>query len=680
MRLVIAEKTSVAMTIATVLGVKARKDGYFEGEDTIVSWCVGHLVEAAQPIDYDEKYKFWELCDLPIIPKHWIYKVSEKTKNQYAILKKLMDDSRVSEIVCATDSGREGELIFRLVYNKANCKKPFKRLWTSSLEESAIKYGFANLKNGTEYENLYQSALCREKADWIIGMNASRLFSLANNDKINVGRVQSPVLSIIVERDDKITSFTKEKYFNVCIENSEIKATSEKIDNEQLAKEIQKACENGEGVVLSVEKVEKTENPPKLYDLTTLQRESNRFFGFTAKQTLDTAQILYEKKIITYPRTDSNFITEDMESTVFVLFGAIKENTEIKINTSTSPNIKTVINNSKVSDHFAIIPTKGVIDTDLTALKEDEQKVLHLIISKFYAALSEKHIYETVTSKIQLGENIFTAKGKIIIQVGFKDIESEFKKRFFIKENVNEDTFLNIEKGSVLNNLKPTILERFTSPPKKFTEDTLLRAMETAGNNENDEEDVPKKGLGTPATRASIIEKLVSAEFVTRDKNNFVPTDKGKKTISVLPETLKSAKLTADWEMSLQKIEKGEMKSDIFMNDIENFINSIIAPILEKREAITNCPRCKKEKIFEDDKKYYCGNKDCSFLILKQSKYFSYKKIKLTREFVKELLENGKIFVKDIFSEKKNKNYSAMIILDDTEKYVNFKIEFTNSK
>jgi len=573
--LVIAEKPSVAQSIAKALGVFDRKDGFIEGNGYIVSWCIGHLVGLANADSYDEKYKKWSLDTLPIIPQEWQFIISEDKNKQFGVLKKLMNSKDIDEIVCATDAGREGELIFRLVYNQAECKKPFKRLWISSMEESAIQTGFENLKDGTEYDNLYQSALCRAKADWIIGINATRLFSCLYNRTLNVGRVQTPTLAMLCERDNSIGSFQKEKYFNVHLKTDSVDAVLEKVKEQPEADKIKSECNGKTANVVSVKREQKTVNPPKLYDLTTLQREANRLYGFTAQQTLDYTQSLYEMKLCTYPRTDSQFLTEDMGETAKSIIDLVIKRIPHFEGYSYTPDIPKVLNSKKVSDHHAIIPTAEIGNINLDEIPDGEKKILFLIANKLLCATSEKHIYETVTAEISCGGYSFTTKGKTVISDGWKAVENKFKAFQKCKDDDEEETTeLTLSEGDTLE-VTSDISEHYTQPPKHFTEDTLLSAMERAGTDEITEE-VERSGLGTPATRASIIEKLTKSGFINREKKNLVVTDSGKDLISVMPDIIKSASMTAEWENSLSLMAQGKFTPQQFMADIGKLTGDII--------------------------------------------------------------------------------------------------------
>lgn len=697
MKLIIAEKPSVGSSIAKVLGVKNKKDGYYENDAYIISWCVGHLIGLAQSEAYDEKYKKWSITDLPVIPENWLYSVNPATKKQFEILKKLMLDKRVSVVVNGADAGREGELIFRLLYNMANCTKPMKRLWISSMEDSAILDGLENLKNGSDYDNLFASAKSRQQADWLVGINATRLFSCLYGTKLNVGRVQTPTLSLIVERDHEIHLFKKETFYTPVLtcKDFNFKANGEKSFDKIEVLEKVKRCRKT-ATVTKVDKKEKVEKPPKLYDLTTLQREANRTFGYTASQTLELLQALYEKKLATYPRTDSSYITEDMRESTLILIDEVVDKFDFLNGFSTSKKIENVINNKKVSDHHAILPTLQITKEKLDSLPSSEKNILTMVSVKLLSAVGGNFIYDETKIEIACGDMVFKTTGKMINEKGFKVVEGLFKSTFKIKskDKLEEEPTLCVEidfcENQVLENISIEIAEGTTTPPKQYTEDTLLSAMQCAGQ----KDDTPKEfcGLGTPATRAGIIENLVKNEYLQRvgekKVKSLIPTKKGINLITVLPQAIKSPKLTAEWEECLANIEKGEKASDDFMGGIADFTHELVSlykdvktpPHAElfpsDREIIGICPRCGKP-VFEGKLNFYCQNKECDFALWKENKFFSTKKKTLTKDIAIKLLANGKVKMTNLFSEKKNSTYDATIVLDDTgEKYVNFKLEF----
>ena len=673
MQLVIAEKPSVAKSIADVLGALDRQDGYFEGGGYLVSWCVGHLIELAEPESYGEQWKKWTYESLPVNPEHWQYEIKEDTKEQYDVLYGLLHDSRVDEVVCATDAGREGELIFRLVYNMASCKKPMKRLWISSMEESAIREGVENLKPGSDYDHLYHSALCRQEADWLVGINGTRLFTVLYGGKVlKVGRVQTPTLAMLVEREAKIMNFKKEQYFMAHILCGGVDAVTERIDNKTEAENVAGACRNGQALVTSVEKEEKTVSPPKLYDLTTLQRDANRLFGFTAKQTLEYTQSLYEKKMCTYPRTDSQYLSDDMEQTAGNVIEAIFGSILFEENMMFNPDIKRVLNSKKVTDHHAIIPTMEIAKADLAALPETERKILSLVANRLLCATGEKHLYETVKAELSCGGYTFTTSGKSVLKNGWKDFEDAFKRSFkATEEKEQEDKKLpELSEGQTFDGVQTKISEHYTTPPKHFTEDSLLSAMERAGN-EDMSDDVERKGLGTPATRADIIEKLVKDGFVKREKKQMIPTEDGMKLITVLPDVVKSPKLTADWENALTLVAKGEMEREDFMADIETMVSDLIHTYHEVSDE--------QKKMFAQEQKVLGKCPNCGGAVVK-GKYGAFCKNKcgmnvsrimgvaLSDEQVESLLAGKKTLLKGITS-KAGKKYDAYIIPSGTEEY-----------
>ena len=683
----VAEKPSVAQTIGKVLGATSRKDGYLEGEGYLVSWCVGHLVGLADASVYDQRYSKWRYDDLPIIPEEWLYEVPKDKMQQFKVLSALMKDKRVTELVCATDAGREGELIFRLVYQKAGCRKPFKRLWISSLEDSAIRDGFQHLRDSSEFDRLYEAALSRSKADWIVGINGTRLFSTLYHKKLVVGRVQTPTLAMLVERDGKITTFRKEKYFNVHIQKDSLKASLEKLKTEEEAKRIAEACDKKQASVSSLKKERKTVNPPKLYDLTTLQREANRYFSFTAQQTLDLVQSLYEKKLLTYPRTDSQFITDDMEGTVRQVISILCRKLPLFDGVVYTPDIDRISNNAKVTDHHAILPTVQMEKLDIAELPESEQKILRLVATRLICATGEKHIYDETTMTVSCEGSLFTAKGKTVVQDGWKGIELRFKATLKSKEKEEPETVLpEVTEGDILQNVVSSVSEHFTSPPKAFTEDTLLSAMESAGNEAFDDE-TEKKGLGTPATRAGIIEKLVKGGFAERKGKSLIPTKDGLNLVCVLPEQITSPAMTAEWENTLMQIERGNADADAFLSGIAAMTSELVKayPFLSDaeasrfdtaRETVGKCPRC-GSPVYVGKGNFYCSNRECSFCLWEDNKFFSSKKKKLTKKIAKELLDKGWCRVTGLYTPKKPQLYDAVIRLDDTGgKYVSFKMEF----
>ena len=622
MKLVIAEKPSVAKSIAAVIGADNSNDGFVEGNGFIVSWCVGHLVELYTPQDYDERYQKYSFETLPIIPPDFKMKVLPSTEKQYRILKKLMLRSDVEEIICATDAGREGECIFRYVYDMTGCRKPVKRLWISSVEDNAIRNGMNNLHSDSDFDNMYKAGFARNKADWLVGMNFSRVFSCRYGSSLSVGRVQTPTLAMIVNRDFEVKNLIKQKFFTVELDCGSLVVSSARIDDENAAVSLAGKCNGNPAVVKNIDRQTKKVNPPKLYDLTTLQREANRQYGYTAQQTLDYTQSLYESKLVTYPRTDSQYLTEDMEKTALDMIENIYSVfSDFKPNTDYEPNVKRLINNDKVSDHHAIIPTAEIVNKNIDDLPDGEKNILLLIAAKLVTAAAPVHSYESVKVTV-IGENTeFTAIGKTIIENGFKAVEKQIKIRFKGNGDVSEDkekSLPKVSEGQRFDSVNARTAEHFTSPPKPYTEDTLLSSMETAGNSEYDNtSDVEKKGLGTPATRAGIIEGLVKRGFIERNKKQITATEKGVNLINVLPDTVKSAKLTADWEIRLQAIEKGSERAEDFMTDIENYVRQTVSEysqaagntaLNQNRIPVGLCPKCGK-KVLHGKYGYYCSGK-----------------------------------------------------------------------
>ncbi|MFI3326009.1 MAG: DNA topoisomerase 3 [Clostridia bacterium] len=683
MKLVIAEKPSVGLAIAKVLGATTRQDGYYEGNGYYISWCLGHLVELATAENYGEQYSNWHFEDLPIIPNDWQFKISKGKEKQMNIIARLMRKKEVDTIICATDAGREGELIFRLVYNKISTNKPVKRLWISSLEDEAISNGFSNLCDSKEYDNLYQAALCRAKADWLIGINATRLFTVSYGQLLNIGRVMSPTLSMIVERYLSVLAFEPEALYTVVLDCGNFTLSSEKLKDKALAEAMQNAC-NGQSVLIEmVERKDKSEKPPKLYDLTTLQREANKILGFTAEQTLGYTQSLYEQKLVTYPRTDSRFLTNDMVDSVPAVINAsvgvfTSENINIPM------NISQVVNNSKVTDHHAIIPTLKVSETDLNSLPFGEREVLKLIAIRLLVGVGENHIYAETVITGKCADYTFTTKGKTVLFNGFKDIQKLYKEQ----EEKAEPPLPKLEKGNIFNTTS-SIKEGKTSPPKNYTDDTLLSAMENANNSEVDSD---MKGIGTPATRAGIIEKLIKVQLVERKGEKkvkyFVPTEKGISLVTVLPIDLTSPLLTAEWEEKLKEIEQGLLSAEDFIKEINDMTTSLVKtfevvngsetlfPKQNKSKKIGICPRCGAD-VLENKKGFCCASKECKFAIWKENRFFTAKKKTVTKALATELLSKGEARLKDCYSEKTGKTYNCTVVLDDTgDKYVNFKIKF----
>ncbi|MBR0384760.1 MAG: DNA topoisomerase III, partial [Eubacteriaceae bacterium] len=608
----------------------------------------------------------------------------------FFILKDLMHRQDVDEIICATDAGREGELIFRLVYNHARCKKPFKRLWISSMEDKAIAEGLKNLKSGRDYNNLYYAAVCRARADWLVGMNATRLYTTQYHARLVIGRVQTPTLALLVDRHKKITNFTPEKYYNAHLYcTPELEGIIEKIKDEKEALKIRDICNGKKATVTSVEKKEKKLSPPQLFDLTTLQRECNRYFGYSAQKTLDLTQSLYEKKLVTYPRTESRFITDDMEGTANHLIGIVHD--VFGFISPEKPDIKRIINNKKVSDHHALLPTEQIKNADFSKLSQDEINVLMIISNQLMCATGQTMRYETTEIHIDCEGYDFVAKGKVIIDPGWKKIETDYKSKFKKKQTnkkEKEDKILpKVKKNDTFEPVACDLTDHFTMPPKHYTEDTLLSAMETAGNTEFDK-DTEKKGIGTPATRAGIIEKLINSKYVERKGKQLIATPYGINLIEIVPETLKSPKMTAEWENTLMKIQRGDIPPNNFTNNIIAMISKLVNEsqslpkeeagrfgFVNEKEEIGKCPRC-GNPVYESQKNFYCSNRECTFAIWKESSFTKNFKKKITKAMAKKLLAKGKVKVKGLYSKKKDKKFDATVVLDDTGKYVNFKFEF----
>ena len=698
MKLVIAEKPSVAMSLAAVLGANEKKDGYLEGGGYLVSWCVGHLLELAQPEAYGEQYARWRYGDLPILPEEWKYEVPKDKKKQLGLLCRLMKDKRVESVVCATDAGREGELIFRLVYEHAGCKKPMERLWISSMEDAAIRDGFEHLRPGSDYDKLYDAAVCRAGADWLIGINATRLFSVLYGVTLNVGRVMSPTLALLVQRETDIQAFTSKPFYVPEITCGGFTASGEKLSGKHEAEKIRMDCDGRAASVRSVEKQVKTVQPPHLYDLTTLQRECNRIYGYTAQQTLDYVQSLYEKKLATYPRTDSQYLTEDMQATAASLIFWMRDNMPFGKCCVGEPDIDRVTDGSKVTDHHAIIPTVEIARTDLSELPSGERDVLTLIAARLLSATAQAHRFKAVTAVLDCQGNSFTAKGKTVLQAGWKEVERLY--RMGLKESKPEDdentdvSLPMLQEGQIFETVSASVREGKTSPPKHYTEDSLLAAMETAGAG-NMPEDAERKGLGTPATRAATLEKLVSAGFVQRKKKQLIPTEKGTNLILVLPDNIKSPTLTAEWESMLKQVERGELAAESFMGQIADMSRTLVKehtapeerfaglfPDTKRngREAVGACPRC-GGAVYEGKKGFFCDNRDCAFALWKDNKFFSGKKKSITKSVAAALLKEGRVSMSGLYSEKTGKTYDAVVLLDDTGgKYVNFKLVFPAKK
>nr|WP_325259644.1 DNA topoisomerase 3 [uncultured Oscillibacter sp.] len=696
-QLVITEKPSVARAIAQVLGASEKRDGYLEGSGWLVSWCIGHLVELAPTDAYAPKYSKWNYADLPIVPSEWQYRVLPDTKKQFDILDGLMKDSRVESIVCATDAGREGELIFRLVYHLCGCTKPVKRLWISSMEETAIRKGFDHLLDSANYDNLYAAALCRAKADWLVGINGTRLFStLYKGSTLNVGRVQTPTLTLLMEREAAITSFKKEKFYTVELKLDGLTAVSGRIKSKTEAEKLRRACLGTSVTVTGVKQTERTERPPKLYDLTTLQREANRLFGYTAQETLDYLQSLYEKRLTTYPRTDSWYLTEDMVDGLPALCQTVAGALPCMEGLAFPVNAVQVSDSSKVTDHHAVIPTAEIAGADLAALPTGERNVLYMIAVRLLCAVGEPHTYAETAVTLECGGGSFAAGGRTETAMGWKEAERTYLVTLKKAPKAVPSTLPELAEGQTLAGGDALLKSGTTAPPPRFTEDTLLSAMEHASAEDFAKlEDVERVGLGTPATRAATIEKLVRSGYVERDGRQLIPTEKGLTLCWTMPDQLKSAKLTAEWEERLGAVERGELAPEDFMagivdmltNLVKSYANVAVASSALSRSGRTvvgKCPRCGKN-VVEGKKSFFCeGYYDtppCGFALWKNNRFFASKRKELTRKIAAALLKNGRAAVSGLFSEKKGVFYDATVVMvDDGGKYVRFELEFDKRK
>ena len=683
------------MSIAKVLGARSRKDGYVEGNGWLVSWCVGHLVELAPADAYDPRYSKWAYDDLPIIPQPWQFQVLPDTRKQFNILRQLMSRDDVDTVICATDAGREGELIFRLTYDLCQCTKPVKRLWISSMEESAIRKGFDNLVDGQKYNNLYAAALCRAKADWLIGINGTRLFTTLYKGKtLNVGRVLTPTLTLLAEREAAIEHFKKEKFYTVELDAQGIRASSGKFNSKTDAEKLRSACLGKTAVVQSVTRKDKTERPPKLYDLTTLQREANRLFDYTAQQALDYLQSLYEKRLATYPRTDSRYLTEDMAEGLPALCSTVAGALSFMAGQPLPVHAAQVVDSSKVTDHHAVIPTAEIAGADLAALPTGERNILYMIAVRLLCAVGEPHTYAETAVTLECGGAAFAAKGRTVTAAGWKGTEKAFLSTLKQKTEEPAPALPALSEGQRLEGADAILKQGTTSPPARFTEDTLLSAMEHASAEDFAKlEDVERTGLGTPATRAATIEKLVKSGFVERKKKQLLPTEKGLALSWAMPDQLKSAKLTAEWEDRLGAVERGELAPEDFMagitamltNLVQSYRNiSVTSTALSEsgRTVIGKCPRCGKN-VVEGKKSFYCeGYHDtpsCGFALWKNDRFFTSKRKELTKKIAVSLLKTGRAAVTGLFSEKKGVFYDATVVLDDNGgKFVRFKLEFDN--
>ena len=676
-RIVIAEKPSVAMSIAKVLGATARKEGHMEGGGWLVSWCIGHLAGLAEPAAYDPKYDKWRREDLPILPENWRFTIGRDKRKQFDVLRTLLRREDVSEVVNASDAGREGELIFRTAYHLAGCTKPMKRLWISSMEDSAIREGFANLRPGHDYDGLHQAALCRQKADWLVGINATRLFSVLYGRTLNIGRVMSPTLALIAQREAEIAAFEPVPFYTVELTCGGVTVTGERIAAKEDAAAIAAACGGGTASVQTVERREKSERPPALYDLTTLQRDANRALGYTAQQTLDYLQALYEKKLCTYPRTDSRYLTDDREGTVPVLVSAAA--VICGLDAPGDVLATQVCNSGKVTDHHAVVPTRSAADTDIAALPLGEREILRLVALGLLRAVCPSHRYAETAVTVECGGHSFTTKGKMVLDVGWKAY-AEPTRDAALPDDLTQGQTLAVDAVQVK--------EGKTTPPKHYTEDTILASMESAGA-EDMPEDTERKGIGTPATRAAILEKLVATGLVERKKarkiTSLVPTQAGSSLVAVLPEALQSPLLTADWEQRLGQVERGELSPEDFMEGIAAMVKELVktyqpvpgAAVLfpSERETVGPCPRC-GNAVTESKKGFFCENRECRFALWKDSKFFSAKKKTLTKTVAAALLNKGRVKLTGCYSEKTGKTYDATVVLEDDGARANYKLVF----
>ena len=692
MKLVLAEKPSVAMSLSKVIGADQRGDGYMEGNGYLVSWCVGHLVELSQPEAYDEKYAKWKYDDLPILPEHWQYQVSASTKKQFGILKKLMQRKDVESLICATDAGREGELIFRLVYHQCGCKKPVERLWISSMEDSAIREGFQKLRPGTEYDALYEAALCRERADWIVGINATRLFSCLYGQTLNVGRVMTPTLAMVVMRDAAIRAFKPEPFYSAELKFRDFQAGGERMkEKAEAEKLVAECCQAGSAIITKVEQKEKSEKPPALFDLTSLQREANRQLGFTAQQTLDYTQALYEKKLVTYPRTDSRYLADDMAPLVPELVSVIQQSFQIQADVPAPVNAAQVINSKKVTDHHAIIPTKTAASYDISSLPSGEQAILTMLAVRLICAVGTPCLYAETVVEAECAGQKFRTKGKTATDMGWRQYAEKTSED--AEKNAEAGDLPELSEGMTLELARVDLKEGKTSPPKRFTEDLLLSAMESASSDEFPA-GVERKGIGTPATRAAIIEKLVQKGFIERrgDKKTkyLCSTDKGNALVTVVPEQIQSPSMTADWEEKLLKIEHGEYDGDAFMGEISSMVSGLVktyeavkgADVLmqPERKVIGSCPACGSD-VCETAKGWFCRDKSCKFALWKENRFFQTLGKQMTEELAKQLVNQGKARLIHCYSRKSNRYYDTTVHVETGEDgAAAFKLEFGGKK
>ena len=694
-KLVIAEKPSVAQSLAAVIGAATRKDGYLEGNGWRVSWCVGHLAGLADADSYDPKYAKWRYEDLPILPKHWQMAVGKDKKKQFDVLKQLMNAPDVTEVVNACDAGREGELIFRAVYELAGCQKPMKRLWISSMEDSAIREGFANLRPGADYDGLRDAALCRAKVDWLVGINATRLFSVLYHRTLNIGRVMSPTLALIVQREAEIDTFKPVPFYTIVLELPEFSVSGERMADKAAAEQLKTACQGADVTVKKVERKDKSEKPPALYDLTTLQRDANRLLGFTAQQTLDYLQNLYEKKLCTYPRTDSRYLTSDMAEGLPVLVNLVANAMPFRKGIAISCDAAQVINDKKVTDHHAVIPTRNLQGADLSGLPVGERMILELVALRLLCAVAEPHSYSETAVTVESAGAEFTAKGKTVKRPGWRALDAAYRatlKNAEPNKGTEDKALPELAEDQTLPLSNAAVKEGKTSPPKHFTEDTLLSAMETAGKDDMPE-DAERQGLGTPATRAGILEKLVSTGFLERRKSKktvqLMPSKDAVSLITVLPEQLQSPLLTAEWEHRLSEIERGELAPEDFMAGISAMLRELVGTyqvikgteylFSPPREVVGKCPRCGGD-VAELQKGFFCQNEGCKFAIWKNNKWWEMKRKQPTKAIVTVLLKDSCTHVTGLYSEKTGKTYDATVVLEDDGRYVGFKLEFDRWK
>ncbi len=689
MYLVIAEKPSVSQALAKVLGADRKEDGYLSGPDCVVSWCLGHLAEYAPPETYDSRYQKWNFADLPILPEDWQLTVKQEKKGQYTVLKKLLNRKDLEYVINACDAGREGELIFRRVYELSGSRLPVKRLWISSMEEKAIREGLTHLKEGSVYANVCAASVCRAKADWLIGINATRAFTTKYHKRMTVGRVQTPTLAMLVDRQEKIQQFVKETYYRVALEKDGFCAVSEDIKEKAEAVALAEKCRGKAAVISHMETTRKRISPPKLYDLTTLQREANRVFGYTAQETLKELQELYEAKLVTYPRTDSQYLTEDMEQTALEIVELLSEQFPFLADIAVGKDTGRIISNQKVSDHHALLPTKEAFRQEAQKLSGKQKDLFGLIGQRMAQAVSGECIQEETAVTVLCEGHEFRLKGKKTIQPGFREIESAFRKSVQKKASMDSEKETaplpdDLYEGMEFSELSVKVSPHDTVPPKAYTEDTFLAAMEAAGS-QDFEKETEKKGLGTPATRASMIEKLVASGYAERKGKQILPTAGGRELISVLPDYLKSASMTAEWENKLLLMEKGELEADCFLQEIEKLMETMMDGCrsipeeelysFQSKECVGNCPLC-GAPVHEGKMNFYCSSRDCSFSLWKENQYLSGMRKQINRKMAAELLEHGRTHVKDLYSRKTGKTFAADLLMKMEEKRVSFCLEF----